>query len=195
MTVSHLTDANFSAERLHDIYSAELVNSMGNCASRVTAMVAKYFDGTLPTELGADGHRVAATASSLDWPARCAQAAAEATASYEEMSLSSAARTAVRLVSEVDAFIQVTEPFRLAKQPERRAELGAILYQCMEALRIAGELLYPIMPSKMGELSAALGQAGAAGAMKERLRWGGMQPGVRLEKLALFPRVEVFPPA
>jgi len=184
-------DANFSAERLHDTVSAELVNSLGNCASRVTAMVGKYFDGLLPPERDAAGLRVCAAASPLDWPARCEQAAAEATQAYEALQLAAAARCAVRLVSEVDSFVQVTEPFRLAKQPERRAELGAILYQCMEALRIAGELLAPVMPGKMGELALALGQAGRSGEpLAERLRWGGMQPGVRLEKLALFPRVE-----
>lgn len=34
-------DANFSEERLNDIYSCDLVNTLGNCASRTTAMINK----------------------------------------------------------------------------------------------------------------------------------------------------------
>lgn len=44
------TDANFSAERLHDLYTAELVNTVGNCASRTTAMIGKYFESLIPSE-------------------------------------------------------------------------------------------------------------------------------------------------
>ena len=193
------TDANFSAERLQDIYSAELVNTLGNCGSRVTAMVGKYFEGVLPGELDAQGGRILASASDQDWPARAAQASAEACAAYEALELGEAARAALRLVTCVDVFVQTTEPFRLAKDPARTAELGAILYQCMEALRIAGLLLAPIMPTKMGQLAEALGQApaltgageaGGALPLAEQLRWGGLRPGQRLEKLALFPRVD-----
>jgi methionyl-tRNA synthetase len=105
----------------------------------------------------------------------------------------------VRLVTEIDVFIQATEPFKLAKDASRTAELGAILYQCLEALRIAGVLLAPVMPVKMAELDAALaGGAPAAGGTPaapaaptaERVRWGGLRPGTQVAKLALFPRVE-----
>ena len=30
------------------VYTSELANGLGNLASRVAAMVGKYFDGTLP---------------------------------------------------------------------------------------------------------------------------------------------------
>ena len=97
----------------------------------------------------------------------------------------------------MDVFIQATEPFRIAKEPERRAELGAILYQCLEAIRIAGVMLAPVMPVKMAELALALAggdEAAAAAAAAvptaQRVAWGGLKPGARVAKLALFPRVE-----
>ena len=179
------------------MYSAELVNTLGNSSSRVTAMVEKYFDGLLPSELDAAGQRIVVAAGGVDWPARAAVASAAAAEGYEALELSAAARAAIRLVVDVDVFIQATEPFRLAKDAERRAELGAILYQCLEAIRIAGVLLAPVMPTTMAELALALAggdEAAAAAAAHvptvERVRWGGLVPGTRVPKLALFPRAE-----
>ncbi len=175
-------DANFSSERLHDVYSADLVNTVGNCGSRVTTMIGKYFEGVLPSELDASGARLAA--GGVDWPARAAAAAAAAAEAYAAFDLPAAARAGVRLVSEVDGFIQVTEPFKIAKDPARAAELGAILYQCLEALRIAGVILEPVLPGRMGELALALAggdaaaaAAAAAGAPAPRARGGGRRPG------------------
>ena len=42
------TDADFVYEKFHDIYNAHLVNTVGNCASRITAMIEKYCDGLVP---------------------------------------------------------------------------------------------------------------------------------------------------
>lgn len=46
---------------------------------------------------------------------------------------------------------------QLAKDPAKKDELAAILYQSLEAVRIAGVLLSPILPNKMAELHAAIG--------------------------------------
>lgn len=183
-------DTNFSSERLHDIYSSDLVNTVGNCASRVTAMIGKYCDGLAPSDRDSAGAFIAvgAAAAPVDWPRCSAAAAATSLAAYEALDLATAARTAIRLVTDVDVYIQATEPFKLAKEPGRGAELGAILYQCLEAVRIAGVLLEPLMPSKMAELAGALG--GVEGTIAERAAWGGLRPGTPLPKLALFPRAD-----
>ena len=41
-------DGSFSWEHMSAVYTSELANGLGNLASRVAAMVGKYFDGTLP---------------------------------------------------------------------------------------------------------------------------------------------------
>jgi methionyl-tRNA synthetase len=102
-----------------------------------------------------------------------------------------AANAPMSLLREVDAFINRTEPFKVAKDPARRAELASILAQCAEAVRIAGVLLSPFLPAKMGELDAALAQGGATGMpFSTRTGWGVLSPGTALAKCALFPRVE-----
>jgi methionyl-tRNA synthetase len=175
------SDADFRAQHFHDTYTSELVNVVGNCPSRVTAMIGKYFDGTMPEDAQRGG----------EWPARCASAVADWTRAIDELDLVAAANAPMSLLREVDAFINRTEPFKVAKDPARRAELASILAQCAEAVRIAGVLLTPFLPAKMGELDAALAQAGGAGtAFAARTAWGGLAPGTVLAKCALFPRVE-----
>ena len=56
-TIAFGSDGNFSWEHMSAVYTSELANGLGNLASRVTAMVAKYFDGVLPEPTAAAGRR------------------------------------------------------------------------------------------------------------------------------------------
>src|SRR5204863_3625894 len=128
---------------------------VGNCASRVTQMIVKYFDGAVPPP---DEKSIPA-AMRIDWPALSQQAVADASAAMERFDLSAAVSAALGLIRKVDAFINATEPFKVAKDESRKAELGTILYQCVEAVRIASLLLWPVLPGKMEELWRSLGCA------------------------------------
>ena len=180
------SDSDFRAQHFHDTYTSELVNVVGNCPSRVTAMIGKYFDGAMPEDAAKGG----------EWPARCAQAVAAWTAAIDELDLVAAAAAAMALLRDVDAFINRTEPFKVAKDPARAGELASILAQCAESVRIAGVLLEPFLPGKMAELDAALGSpGGGARSFAARTAWGAIAPGTKLAKCALFPRVEAAPAA
>ena len=175
------SDADFRAQHFHDTYTAELVNVVGNCPSRVTAMVGKYFEGKMPADAQQGG----------EWPARCRAAADAWAKAIDELDLVAAAQAPMGLLREVDAFINRTEPFKVAKDPSRAAERASILAQCTETVRIAGVMLEPFLPAKMAELRTALsGEADAALPASQRLQWGRLAPGTPLAKCALFPRVE-----
>jgi len=178
-------DANFSTDRVQEVYSSDLVNTLGNSVSRTTAMINKYFGGEVQSE-EKDGERV--TFDNWDWPARTTAQVEDAMAAYDKLDLPRAAAAAKNIVMDVDLFITETEPFRMAKDETKRAELEACLYQCLEALRIAAVLLEPLMPNKMAEFDAGVGLG--EGSLEERIRWGGLKAGTKVTKLALFPRVE-----
>ncbi|MGI9012862.1 MAG: methionine--tRNA ligase [Phycisphaerales bacterium] len=183
-------DADFSADHFRDIYNAHLVNTLGNCASRTTAMIGKYFDGALPGECGAAGERI--VIEGWDWPVKVKEYVQAALASFESLDLAAGVGQALQMIRDVDVFINATEPFKIAKDASKRTELGAILYQCAEVVRIASCLLWAVMPSKVEELWKALGQDvdTRAGGLQELVAWGGLVRGDRIEKVALFPRVE-----
>jgi methionine--tRNA ligase len=181
------TDADFVADKFQDIYNAHLVNTVGNCTSRVTAMIGKYFDGVIPSELH-DDNRI--TFEGFDWVEKCRAATSKWTDSMESFSLDKAVEVAMGLIRDVDLFINTTAPFTLAKDETKQAELGAILYQCLETLRIASVLLTPIIPHKMKEFHQAMGFSLNEKSFDECCQWGGTEIGNDVTKVALFPRVE-----
>lgn len=184
------TDADFAHSRFVEMYNADLANSVGNALSRVTNMIAKYFDGSLP-DPGA-----VTTFAGHDWPAITSSATNAANACAARMDLQGMLQEALGIVRRVDGYIHATEPFKLAKDPARMQDVGAILYHCAEALRIASLPMWAAMPTKIEELWRRLGAAHTAGAaMSDLAVWGGLKPGAAIEKGdALFPRAEVDAP-
>ena len=182
-------DSNFSAAHFHKIYSDDLVNTAGNCASRVTAMIGKYFDGVISSPLVGGSF---AGGQWVDLQAAAAEAVARVTAEMDRFDLATAATEALGLLRKVDVFINATEPFKVAKDPARKDELATILYQCAESVRIASLLLSPILTTKMPELWQALGVAAPTKqtALAELTSWGGLKPGTKVQKVALYPRVD-----
>ncbi|MFK7961877.1 MAG: methionine--tRNA ligase [Phycisphaerales bacterium] len=183
------TDADFRAEQFHDVYGADLVNTVGNSCSRVTAMITKYYDGVVPSEV-VDGERM--VVADHNWPVLVEDAVARAMSAMERFEPAVAVQEGMALVRVVDAFINDTAPFKIAKDETRRDELGAILYQCIEALRIANLLLEPVLPERSAEFLAAIGcEPPAGGTFASLCGWGGLKPGTTVQKVALYPRVEM----
>ncbi len=184
------TDADFSYAKFIEVYNADLANGIGNAASRVTNMIAKYEGAAAPDPAGVT------TYADHDWPAITSDLSGKAVAAMNECDIESALRSALAITRRVDGYIHATEPFKLAKDDARRADVAAILYHCAEALRIAATLLLPAMPEKMADLLTRLGDDPAdPRALAERVQWGGLKPGTPIEKGdPLFPRADAEAP-
>ncbi len=178
------TDTDFARAKFIDVYNSDLANTLGNSLNRVVNMIDKYFDGRVPEP----GSHVV---EGFDWPA-LTQAAVERTiAAMGRLELSSAMESALGLVRQVDAFIDATRPFTMAKDQTKREQLAAVLYQCAETLRIASVLLWCGLPNKIEQAWRMLGQSvnPAAGNLRDLCAWGGLKPGTAVTKgEALFPR-------
>jgi methionyl-tRNA synthetase len=174
------SDADFSHAKFVEVFNADLANGIGNCASRVGNMIAKYFDGKLP-ERGPGESPV---------PAACSAAASIAARTADAFDLAAALSQGINVVRAVDLYINQTEPFKLAKkleaEPNRKAELAAILYTCAEGVRVASLLLSPAMPGKMAEIWRNWNCAPPAGVPLARLaQFGGefaLKPGTAVAK-------------
>jgi methionyl-tRNA synthetase len=178
------TDSDFSRSQFHETYTTDLVNTVGNCASRTSAMIAKYSDGKCPEDTGE------CAGGGVDWAEYTAAQVEASLAAMERFDLSGSIAAAMAIVRTVDAFINETAPFKLAKDPENAATVGDILYRCAEAIRIAACLLEPVMPAKMEELRNSWNLGSPAGDRRRECTWGGLKAGTAIEKVALFPRVE-----
>ena len=177
-------DAECSDQLFRDVYNRDLANVLGNCVSRVTNMIARYFDGRLsPCADGPDAAPLRLQAI---------ESARRAVDAFIALRVEDACREALGIVSGIDREIERRRPFAFATDPARRGELGHILYSAAEALRIAGVLLLPVIPAAAGELLRRLGANAPAAAtgFESLIRWGGLQPEVPIvHGPSLFPRV------
>jgi len=180
------TDADFAHGKFVEVYNADLANGLGNAASRVSNMVAKYFNGAAPSAGGVTEH------AGRNWPDIAQRAVEQATSAWDRADFTAALKAPLELVRQVDGYIHETEPFKLAKDESKLGEVGAILSHCAEALRIAAMLASPAMPDTCAEMLRRFGDdPNDARPLAERCRWGSIDPGTPIEKGdPLFPRAD-----
>jgi methionyl-tRNA synthetase len=181
-------DGSFSWEDLSARYQSELANGFGNLASRVLAMVNRYFDGVIP----APGDY---TEADLQVQSVAVRAIANADAAIEEIAIHDAIASVWTLVDELNNYITVAEPWVLAKDDSQRERLASVLYTTLEGLRVLAVALAPVMPKSTAKLWAALTEGSLGDLADQPLResavWGQLAAGVKIGDLdSLFPRIE-----
>jgi methionyl-tRNA synthetase len=187
--ISFGQDGSFSWEDLAARYQSELANGFGNLASRVIAMVNKYYDGVVPAtgEYSADDLKVQAIAKA---------AAETADAAIQKLAIHEAIAAIWTIVDELNGYITIQEPWVLAKKDETRERLGTVLYTASEGLRSLAVLLSPVIPEATAKLWTALGASAGLGSLTDQVivdagHWGQLPAGSRLGTLEpLFPRIE-----
>jgi methionyl-tRNA synthetase len=111
-------------------------------------------------------------------------------ARYEELDFSGALGEVWSWIGQFNQAIVQTEPWSLAKDPARKAELDAFLYRLLEGVRLVAVLASPVIPRAAGRIFAMLG-LGEREPGSQDLVWGRLEPGTSLGMIApLFPRVE-----
>jgi methionyl-tRNA synthetase len=178
-------DADFAHDKFIDVYNADLANKLGNCAARVTNMIVRYFEGKLPRPAHADTLANELREAAAGYFDRLDDA-------YDEVALVTGVGVSMELISRVDNYIELTQPFKLAKDESQREHLGTILYHCAEALRIASLGLAAVMPDKIQQLWLMLGVHYdlAHGNLADWCEWGQLTPGSPVSKGVLFPRFQ-----
>ncbi|WP_351228019.1 methionine--tRNA ligase [Streptomyces sp. NPDC002133] len=185
-------DGSFSWEDFTARYTSELANDYGNLASRVAAMVGKYFGGSLP-EAAANGDAEKAVQEGL------AKAVAEADRRIgEELDFQGGVLAVFDFVKQVNGYITAQEPWKVAKDDskEGKARLATILYTAAESLRAVAVLLNAVMPDTSQKLWDSLGAEASLGALADQrvqdaASWGRLPAGSTVTKGAvLFPRLE-----
>ena len=172
-------DADFSEERLVERYNADLANNLGNLLNRTLNMANQYVDG-LVKQVGGDSP-LAAQAADLVRAYSAAMSSHEIQAAMERVG---------EFVTTCNAYIEMTAPWKLAKNPERAEALDHALFVLAEALRLAAILISPVLPNAAREILYQLNWS--AEYTFEQTNWGGLPATHQLGKpVPLFPRIEL----
>ncbi|MFN2542392.1 MAG: class I tRNA ligase family protein [Chthoniobacterales bacterium] len=171
-------DADFSEERLVERYNADLANNLGNLLNRTLNMVHRYRHGVVKQTGG--GSPLAAQSADLLREYEKAMSAHEIHAALGGVGM---------FVTTCNSYIEMTAPWKLAKDPQRADSLDHTLFALAEALRIIAILVSPVLPNAAREIFYQLNWSGddtLANAV-----WGGLPVEHRLGKpVPLFPRIE-----
>jgi len=185
-------DGNFSREALIERYNSDLANGLGNLASRTLTMIERYYGGEVPSRPPAEEltnrDETVVYRAVADFHDVCGY--------YDRYEFSRALERIWELISEVDKYLVVQQPWALAEDASQRARLGAILYTTAEALRIAALLAHPVLPGATERIWKQLGLPGKLAyetlpAEVDVKNWGRLSPGTRIGKSEpIFPRVD-----
>ncbi len=96
------------------------------------------------------------------------------------------------LVKAANRYIEDSAPWNLAKAEDTRPRLAAVIYNALEAVRIAALFTAPVMPTTSAEVWRRLGLAdiGAITDLAAEAAWGRLPVGSPVEKgEPLFPRI------
>ena len=163
-TIAFGSDGNFSWEHLSAVYTSELANGLGNLASRVTAMVGKYFDGVLP-EATASGPAEQALADALT------KAASTADAAIERVAIHEAVGAVADFVGAVNVYVTEQEPWKVAKDDSRRGTRPARDRSCTPLPSRCAPwrcCTTPVMPKTSAALWSPLGADEALGPLADQ---------------------------
>ena len=171
-------DTDFSEERLVERYNADLANSLGNLLNRTLNMAHRYRDGVV-TKTGGDSLLAAQAADLLRHYENA----------FERFDVHVAINRLMEFATTCNTYIEMSAPWKLAKEPGRAEALDHVLFVLAESLRIIAVLISPILPTPAREIFYQLN------VREERQRfdatWGGLADTHHLGKpVPLFPRIE-----
>jgi len=177
------SDGNFSNELLISTINTDLANDLGNLVSRTTAMVEKYFGGKLIAQREADELDNELLAMIKTAPEKYAK-------QMDALQLHLALEEVFKLIQRANKYIDETAPWILAKDESKKARLATVMYNLLEALRVALIMLIPVMPESCAKAFQQIGVAAEAQTW-DSIENGAVDAEVSVKKgETLFPRLD-----
>ena len=177
-------DGDFSHAALIHRINSDLANDLGNLVSRSTAMLNKYFGGTLPEpsdQRAEDEPYIAAFANTVK----------NVDGFMQDLAFNKALQSIWELISRGNKYIDDMAPWALAKDESQHQRLGTIMYNLLDSLRLVALLIAPVMPETSDKILGILGCGTEQRTLSGNDRWGLLKPGTEIAKAKpLFPRIE-----
>lgn len=178
----YASDGSITYETIIERYNSDLANTLGNLVNRTIAMQNKYFDGVIcePTDSEeVDNDLKGFALGTVSKVEKC----------FETYRVADAIEAVLNLAKRSNKYIDETMPWALAKDEDKKARLGTVLYNLLEAIRYIAVLLSPFMPETSEKIFAQMSCDVKTYDSLEQ--FGATKAGVTVNKAeALFARID-----
>ena len=180
------SDVVFTPEDFVSRVNYDLATDLGNLLNRTIAMINKYCDGLVPD------YASLVTPFDSELSTTAANVVGRYHDAMEKMEFNTALAEIWVLISRANKYIDETEPWVLAKDEEKKAELNSVMIHLAESLRIAAILLQPIMTETPEKIFNQLGLDPETMNL-EGLHFGEFPSGTKVvaKGTPIFPRLDM----
>ena len=187
----YASDGSITYENMIERYNADLANTLGNLVNRTVAMTNKYFDGVVqPGDVSEDIDN--------ELKSLAVETVGKVDKLLSEYRVSDTLDAIFTLAKRCNKYIDETTPWALAKDEEKKARLGTVLYNLLESIRFIAVLLSPFMPETSDKILAQLNtdikdydSLSAFGALKAGTVVGKAEPlFARIDAKEMFEEIE-----
>ena len=177
------SDGIMTYELIIERINSELANILGNLVNRTIAMNNKYFDGVVQAPTASEELDEELKAVALAMPGKVE-------AKMNELKVADAIDEIFVLLRRANKYIDETMPWALAKDEEKKARLGTVLYNLLESIRFAAVALEPYLPDTSAKILSQIKCAN--GGLESLAAFGAMEAGVKLDAPEiLFARLDM----
>ena len=187
----YASDGSITYENMIERYNADLANTLGNLVNRTVAMTNKYFGGVVqPGDVSEDIDN--------ELKSLAVETVGKVDKLLSEYRVSDTLDAIFTLAKRCNKYIDETTPWALAKDEEKKARLGTVLYNLLESIRFIAVLLSPFMPETSDKILAQLNtdikdydSLSAFGALKAGTVVGKAEPlFARIDAKEMFEKIE-----
>lgn len=187
----YASDGSITYENMIERYNADLANTLGNLVNRTIAMTNKYFDGVV--QPGDVTEELDGELKSL-----AVETVGKVDKLLSEYRVSDTLDTIFTLAKRCNKYIDETTPWALAKDEDKKARLGTVLYNLLESIRFIAVLLSPFLPETSEKILAQMNtdikdydSLSAFGALKAGTVVGKAEPlFARIDAKEMFEKIE-----
>ncbi len=180
-------DGDFSEDNLIGRINSDLANDLGNLVHRTTAMIKQNFDGVIPQPEGE------CDAPDIQLKNVFENTLTDYLNNMDNYKFTQALDAIWTFIGFANKYIDLTQPWKLAKEEGKKERLATVLYNLSDALRNIALFLKPIMKDTSKEIFRRLGIKDQwEGTTYEQLKWELLEGGSTvIKEKPIYPRLDV----